>query len=114
MQFGEPLFPLFGLRVTRKTQFAIDGFQQGLMRRAVRAMAGEASVFTVNRCMRVRDSCARILVAAEAKLVAGFDEQGRLLGGVGVMALQTLAVLEGWVQDGFTSAEVFSVVALAA
>lgn len=84
------------------------------MRCSMSPMAGEATLFTLDGLMLVRHPRARILVAGEAKLVSGLQEQSRLLGGVWVMAFEARTVFERFVLNRAALGQIFRIVAVAA
>ena len=114
MQLCELPALLFYLRMTRKTQIAIDGVQKRLMRCRMRTMAGEATVFTLEGLMLVRHPRARIFMAREAELVAGLQEQSRILGGVWVVTVEARTVFEWFVLNRAALGQIFRIVAVAA
>jgi hypothetical protein len=60
--------------VALEAQLAIDGLQKALMLCGVGHMARHAAVFTFYRVMLDRHARARVLMAAEAELIARLDE----------------------------------------
>ena len=98
--------------MARKTQLAAHGGEKPLVRRSMRTMAGETSVFTRDRFMLVGDSRARIFMAREAQLIPGFDEQRRLLRGMGVMTFQARTVFERFMLNGAAPGQILRIVAV--
>ena len=114
MQLPELFCFFLYLGMARKTQLAVRGDQKPLVRRGMRTMAGEATVFTLYGLMLVGHPRARILMAREAELVAGLHEQSRLLGCVWIMTFEARTVFEWLVLNRAALGQIFKIVAVAA